>query len=66
MFNFSAAPIILIPLAISMPTDPTEAASPTKLALLVMAGLPKHGTRWARAQHPMLRELSLEERTAPL
>jgi hypothetical protein len=30
------------------------------------AGLPKHGTRWARAQHPMLRELGLEERTAPL
>ncbi len=29
------------------------------------AGLPKHGTRWARAQNPMLRELGREERTAP-
>jgi hypothetical protein len=33
---------------------------------LVMAGLPKHGTRWARAQNPMPRELNLEERNAPL
>lgn len=31
----------IIPLEKSMQTDPTEAASPTKLALLVMAGLPK-------------------------
>jgi hypothetical protein len=32
------------------------------------ASLPKHGTRWARAKdkNPMLRELTLEERTAPL
>ncbi|MCW4045297.1 MAG: hypothetical protein NWE94_07270 [Candidatus Bathyarchaeota archaeon] len=48
-----------------MPTDPTEAASPKKLALLVTAGLPKHGTQWARAQlFPRWRELNLGERTA--
>jgi hypothetical protein len=28
-------------------------------------GLPKHGTRWARAQNPTPRELNLEERNAP-
>jgi hypothetical protein len=32
---------------------------------LVMAGLPKHGTQWARAQNPTPRELNLEERNAP-
>jgi hypothetical protein len=29
------------------------------------AGLPKHGTRWARAQTSTPRKLSREERTAP-
>jgi len=48
----------------SMLTDPTEEASLT-LVLLVMAGLPKHGTRWARAQNPTPGELNLEERNAP-
>ena len=37
-----------------------------EILLRPKAGLPKHGTRWARAQNPMLRELSREERTAPL
>jgi hypothetical protein len=32
----------------SMPTDPTE-DDKLRLVLLVMAGLPKHGTRRARA-----------------
>jgi hypothetical protein len=31
-----------------------------------MTGLPKHGTRWARAKHPTPRELDQEERIAPL
>jgi len=32
-----------------MTTDPTEDRKPHKACLLVMAGLPKHGTQWARA-----------------
>jgi len=39
---------LLNPTDKSMPTDPTEETGLT-LVLLVMAGLPKHGTRWARA-----------------
>ncbi|MDH5483197.1 MAG: hypothetical protein OEY22_10040 [Candidatus Bathyarchaeota archaeon] len=37
----------------SMQTDPTEDRKPQRLTLLVMAGVPKHGTRWARAKHPI-------------
>ena len=39
--------------------------NPKKL-LSLKAGLPKHGTLRARAKQPMLRELSIEERTALL
>jgi hypothetical protein len=53
---------LLNPTDKSMQTDPTEETGVT-LVLLVMAGLPKHGTRWARAQNPTPRELNLEERS---
>ena len=36
--------------------DTSKKAKETEL-LDLRAGLPNHGTRWARAQHPMLREL---------
>ena len=41
-----------------------EQKTETKL-LSLKTGLPKHGTRWARAQYPTRRELNLEERAAP-
>ena len=45
-----------------MQTDPTEEAR-LRRAFLVMAGLPKHGTRWARAQKSHAGEsLTREER----
>ena len=43
-----------------MQTDPTE----TDVASTVTKGLPRHGTRWARAQKPTTRELIREERNA--
>jgi len=43
----------------------TEKNRKNQNLLSVTTGLPKHGTQWARAQHPMLRELGREERTAP-
>ena len=48
-----------------MQTDPTEADG-LRPPLLVKKGLPRHGTRWARAwTFPRQRELSREERFAP-
>jgi len=47
------------------PTGYIHADGPNGSDKLVMAGLPKHGTRWARAQNPKPRELNLEERNAP-
>jgi len=43
---------LLNPTGKSMQTDPTEETS-FRLVILVMAGLPKHGTRWARAHNPL-------------
>ena len=46
-----------------MQTDSTEDGD---FHLLLTEGLPRHGTRWARAEtNPRLRELILEERFAP-
>jgi len=47
-------------------TQENKLLSPILNSNINKAGLPKHGTQWARAQNPKPRELNLEERNAPL